>query len=162
MTSLALDAIPNTKPAAPYALLPPAADILESFQGAAGYHRGDRLICQWASQVMNLHRQAAITPNRLPAIIARRAALIQAIDDWTELHVLDGALSSAGIPSPGQAIDELAAAHLRAEHLSMSPDHLIAPTATVTDAHKRAAWSEVAALAVHWTALTDQTVGRSG
>ncbi|MBC7299544.1 hypothetical protein [Nocardia salmonicida] len=160
MTSTALGTNSTTTPSAPYALLPPAADVIESFQGAAGYHRGDHLICQWASQTMTLHRQAVITPDRLPAITVRRAELVRAIDDWTELHVLDGPLAAAGLRSPGESIDALAAAYLRAEHLSLPADHRIAPATPATDAEKRSAWAEVDAAAVSWAELVRTVNGR--
>ncbi|MCP2319014.1 hypothetical protein APR12_004377 [Nocardia amikacinitolerans] len=129
-------------------ILPGWRELSAAFRGAAGHQPGEHLVLRWAHALAHLHRTRIACPARQAQIDTRRGDLRILIDNWVTVHI-QPRQSWSQTTGYGQAVDDMAAAHVTAE-LVLAADH------TATELHQ--AWSHVGYLATRWADLVTEAV----
>ncbi len=96
--------------------LPDYRDMARAFRGEAGRGPGAHFILTMAAALAEVHRSHRIRPGDPYATAAIRADLASLIDRWIETNLPGRAGWSGPRRSVGALADEMAAAHIEADH----------------------------------------------
>lgn len=128
--------------------IPDVQELLAACCGHLGDHSDDHPLTRWTYRLAELHLSRRTVPMRAAEIDCRRRELIVVIDQWVSERTVPARAASLGA-----AVDALAAAQVRANHLVR--------TTAADDQRVRAAWAAVAALAEEWAARAAPGAERS-